>query len=142
VAGLTGSPRSWRWRGSWAPFVSVNAETEDVVARVREVTDGGAEVVVDTTPYAPQSLNHAVGIAVRKGRVVIAGRKGLRTTRDFPADEVIYKELTLRGRVQHAGRRDVPRDRPHRVGDAFRSARCTRSRCRSSRRRTRSTPSL
>ena len=77
--------------------VSVNAEVEDVVARVREVTGGGAEVVVDTTPYAPQSLNHAVAIAVRKGRIVVAGLKGQRPTRELQADDVIYKELTIRG---------------------------------------------
>jgi threonine dehydrogenase-like Zn-dependent dehydrogenase len=76
---------------------TVDAETEDVVARVREVTGGGAEVVVDTTPYAPQSLNHAIDIAVRKGRVVVAGLKGLRPTREVSADAVIYKELTIRG---------------------------------------------
>jgi threonine dehydrogenase-like Zn-dependent dehydrogenase len=76
---------------------TVNAETEDVVARVRELTGGGAEVVVDTTPYAPQSLGHAVAIAVRKGRVVVAGLKGLRPAREFPVDDVIYKELTIRG---------------------------------------------
>jgi threonine dehydrogenase-like Zn-dependent dehydrogenase len=76
---------------------TVNAETDDVVAAVREATGGGAEVVVDTTPFAPQSLNHAVAIAVRRGRIVVAGLKGLRPTRDFPADDVIYKELTLRG---------------------------------------------
>ena len=77
--------------------VTVDAETEDVVARVREVTGGGAEVVVDTTPYAPQSLNHAVAIAVRKGRIVVAGLKGQRPTREFQADDVIYKELSIRG---------------------------------------------
>ncbi|MBI2162504.1 MAG: zinc-binding dehydrogenase, partial [Candidatus Rokubacteria bacterium] len=76
---------------------TVNAETEDVVARVREVTGGGAEIVVDTTPYAPQSLNHAIAIAVRKGRIVVAGLKGQRTTRELQADDVIYKELTIRG---------------------------------------------
>lgn len=68
-----------------------------MVARVREVTGGGAEVVVDTTPYAPQSLNHAVAIAVRKGRIVVAGLKGLRPTREVQVDDVIYKELTIRG---------------------------------------------
>ena len=67
------------------------------MARVREVTGGGAEVVVDTTPYAPQSLNHAVAIAVRKGRIVVAGLKGQRPTLELPADDVIYKELTIRG---------------------------------------------
>jgi threonine dehydrogenase-like Zn-dependent dehydrogenase len=76
---------------------TVDAETEDVVERVREVTGGGAEVVVDTTPYAPQSLNHAIAIAVRKGRIVVAGLKGLRPARELPVDDVIYKELTIRG---------------------------------------------
>ena len=76
---------------------TVNAETDDVVARVREITGGGAEVVVDTTPYAPQSLNHAIAIAARKGRVVVAGLKGMRPARELPVDDVIYKELTIRG---------------------------------------------
>ena len=76
---------------------TVNAEAGDVVAAVREATGGGAEVVVDTTPYAPQSLNHAVAIAVRRGRIVVAGLKGLRSARDVPVDDVIYKELTIRG---------------------------------------------
>ncbi len=77
--------------------VAVDVETDDVVARVRDATGGGAEVVVDTTPYAPQSLNHAVAIAVRKGRIVVAGLKGLRPAQEFPVDDVIYKELTIRG---------------------------------------------
>ena len=77
--------------------VTVNAETGDVVAQVRSATGGGAEVVVDTTPYAPQSLNHAVGIAVRKGRVVVAGLKGQRTAPNLDVDDIIYKELTIRG---------------------------------------------
>jgi threonine dehydrogenase-like Zn-dependent dehydrogenase len=77
--------------------VTIDVEQEDVVARAREATGGGAEVVVDTTPYAPQSLNHAIAIAVRKGRIVVAGLKGQRVARDLPVDDVIYKELTIRG---------------------------------------------
>jgi len=77
--------------------VTVDVEARDVVAAVREATGGGAEVVVDTTPYAPQSLNHAIAIAVRKGRVVVAGLKGLRSAQDVPVDDIIYKELTIRG---------------------------------------------
>ena len=76
---------------------TVDVEARDVVEAVREATGGGAEVVVDTTPYAPQSLNHAIAIAVRKGRVVVAGLKGLRPAQDVPVDEIIYKELTVRG---------------------------------------------
>jgi threonine dehydrogenase-like Zn-dependent dehydrogenase len=76
---------------------ALNVEHGDVVAQVREATGGGAEVVVDTTPYAPQSIVHAVAIAVRRGRVVVAGLKGGRPTEALVADDVIYKELTLRG---------------------------------------------
>jgi D-arabinose 1-dehydrogenase-like Zn-dependent alcohol dehydrogenase len=36
-------------------------------------------------------------MAVRKGRLVVAGLKGLRPARESPVDEVIYKELTIRG---------------------------------------------
>lgn len=68
-----------------------------MVEREREVSGGAAEVVVDTTPYAPQSLNHAVAIAVRKGRIVVAGLKGLRPTRELQVDDMSYKELTIRG---------------------------------------------
>jgi threonine dehydrogenase-like Zn-dependent dehydrogenase len=77
--------------------LAIDVEKTDVVAGVRDATGGGAEVVVDTTPYAPQSLNHAVAIAVRKGRIVVAGLKGQRLAREFPVDDVIYKELTIRG---------------------------------------------
>jgi threonine dehydrogenase-like Zn-dependent dehydrogenase len=76
---------------------AVDVEREDVVTRVRELTGGGAEVVVDTTPYAPRSLNDAIAIAVRKGRIVVAGLKGLKPAHDVPVDDVIYKELTIRG---------------------------------------------
>ena len=76
---------------------AIDVEAREVVEAVREATGGGAEVVVDTTPYAPQSLNHAIAIAVRKGRVVVAGLKGLRVAQDVPVDDVIYKELTIRG---------------------------------------------
>src|SRR5436190_1439391 len=77
--------------------VTIDVEKENVVARAREATGGGAEVVVDTTPYAPQSLNHAIAIAVRKGRIVVAGLKGQRLAQDLPVDDVIFKELTIRG---------------------------------------------
>jgi threonine dehydrogenase-like Zn-dependent dehydrogenase len=76
---------------------TIDVEAEDVVGRVRELTGGGAEVVVDTTPYAPQSLNHAIAIAVRRGRVVVAGLKGQRPAQALPVDDVIYKELSIRG---------------------------------------------
>jgi NADPH:quinone reductase-like Zn-dependent oxidoreductase len=65
----------------------VAVEAEDVGSRVRELTGGGAEIVVDTTPFAPESLNHAIAIAVRRGRIVLAGLKGRRPARELPVDD-------------------------------------------------------
>jgi threonine dehydrogenase-like Zn-dependent dehydrogenase len=76
---------------------AIDVEGGDVVAQVRDALGGGAEVVVDTTPYAPRSLTDAVAIAVRRGRIVVAGLKGGRPTPALLADDVIYKELTIRG---------------------------------------------
>ena len=77
--------------------VVIDAEQEDVVARVLEATGGGATVVVDTTPFAPASPAHAVAMTARRGRIILAGLKGRRPTPDFFADDVIYKELMIRG---------------------------------------------
>ena len=97
ITGLSRDAQKLAFARELGADATVNAETGDVVAQVREATGGGAEIVVDTTPFAPQSLNHAVSIAVRKGRIVVAGLKGLRPTNEFQADDVIYKELTIRG---------------------------------------------
>jgi threonine dehydrogenase-like Zn-dependent dehydrogenase len=77
--------------------VTIDVEREDVVARVQEATGGGAEVVVDTTPTAPQSVSQAVAMAARRGRVVLAGLKGRRAVAEPFVDDVINKELTLHG---------------------------------------------
>jgi len=97
ITGLSRDAQKLAFARELGADATVNAETGDVVAQVREATGGGAEIVVDTTPFAPQSLNHAVAIAVRKGRIVVAGLKGLRPTNDFQGDDIIYKELTIRG---------------------------------------------
>jgi threonine dehydrogenase-like Zn-dependent dehydrogenase len=38
-----------------------------------------------------------VAIARRRGRIVVAGLKGQKTAREMPVDDVIFKELTIRG---------------------------------------------
>jgi len=77
--------------------LTIDAEKEDVVAAVREATGGGADVVVDTTPFAPQSVSQAVAMARSRGRIVLAGLKGRRPTPELYADDVIYKQLTIHG---------------------------------------------
>ena len=97
ITGLSRDARKLALARELGADVTIDVEKEDVVAAAREATGGGAEVVVDTTPYAPQSLNHALSIALRKGRVVVAGLKGQRRAQDVAVDDIIYKELSVRG---------------------------------------------
>ena len=97
ITGLTRDARKLALARELGADVAIDVEKEDVVAAAREAMGGGAEVVVDTTPYAPQSFNHAVAIAVRRGRIVVAGLKGQRLAQNLPVDDVIFKELTIRG---------------------------------------------
>ena len=97
ITGLTRDAQKLALARELGADAAIDVEKNDVVASVRDATGGGAEVVVDTTPYAPQSLNHAIAIAVRKGRIVVAGLKGQKRAQDVAVDSIIYKELTVRG---------------------------------------------
>jgi threonine dehydrogenase-like Zn-dependent dehydrogenase len=77
--------------------VTINVEAEDPVAAVQNATNGGARVVVDTTPYAPQVIPQAVAMAAQGGTIVLAGLKGRHPVPELYSDDVIHKELTLRG---------------------------------------------
>ena len=77
--------------------VTINVDAEDAVEAVLEETHGGAQVILDTTPYAPQSVTHAVAMAAHQGRIVVAGIKGRRAVPDLFSDDVVHKELTIRG---------------------------------------------
>ena len=77
--------------------MTINIEAEDPVEVVRETTNGGARVVLDTTPYAPQSVSQGVAMAASGGTLVLAGLKGRRAVPELFSDDVIHKELTIRG---------------------------------------------
>jgi threonine dehydrogenase-like Zn-dependent dehydrogenase len=73
-------------------------EHEDVVRRVRELTDGrGADVVVDVTAYATEAVTQAIDLARRGGRIVLAGTKGPRPVEKLYSDRIVQKELTIIG---------------------------------------------
>jgi 2-desacetyl-2-hydroxyethyl bacteriochlorophyllide A dehydrogenase len=77
--------------------VTINVEAEDTVAAVRDATQGGARVVVDTTPYAPHVVPQAVAMAAHGGTIVLAGLKGQRPVAELYSDDLLHKELTVRG---------------------------------------------
>lgn len=73
-------------------------EGVDVVAALLEATGGaGADVVVDTTPFAVESLPNAVAVSAQRGRIVLAGIKGRRPTPNLYHDDIVLKQLSIVG---------------------------------------------
>jgi len=70
---------------------------DDVVGRVRELTDGRlADTVINVTAYFPGALQQAAHIATIGGTIVMAGEAhGLAT--NFEPDLLFMKELTVKG---------------------------------------------
>lgn len=65
---------------------------------VDDLTGGrGFDIVVDVTPGATDVVMTAMGVAAKRGRVVLAGGKGGRPTASFSNDLVLRQELRLMG---------------------------------------------
>jgi threonine dehydrogenase-like Zn-dependent dehydrogenase len=87
----------------------VEADRDDLVARVTELTGGqGADVVVDDSPGATAPVTAAMAMAAKRGVVVLAGSKHGQPVPDFPHDMVVRKEVTLRGVRGHDHRSVEP----------------------------------
>lgn len=76
---------------------TINVEEENVVERVREITDGAmADVVLELTPMAQQPVRDAIDAVRHSGRIVLAGLKGGKPL-ELVTDHLINKALTIRG---------------------------------------------
>lgn len=72
----------------------LDPQQEEIVARVREATGGGADICVDCSE-APQTLNDALDATRVFGRVGWVGEKPSATVN--PSEQVIRKELRMTG---------------------------------------------
>ena len=98
VTGLTRDEPKLALAPEFGAHHTIDVERDDVVARVREITDGAmADIAVDVTAYAVSAVTQAIDVVRRGGRVVLAGTKGPTPVPDFLSDKVVAKELTLRG---------------------------------------------
>jgi threonine dehydrogenase-like Zn-dependent dehydrogenase len=78
----------------------IDVESEDLVARVRELTGGrGADVVVEVTAFATEPVRDAIDCVTPGGTVVLAGVKGMKPVPGFVSDKVVLKEVTVRGAI-------------------------------------------
>jgi threonine dehydrogenase-like Zn-dependent dehydrogenase len=69
----------------------------DVCTALVEVAGGGADVVVDTTPFYLDALHVATEIANPRARIVLAGIKGDRAATNVRQDRITLKELCVTG---------------------------------------------
>jgi threonine dehydrogenase-like Zn-dependent dehydrogenase len=97
VSGTSRSPYKLRLAEALGADHTIEADTEDLPARVMEITKGrGVDVVLDTVPVAAQPVVDAVEVARIGGTIVLGGIKG-RQTVTLDVDRVLYKELTIKG---------------------------------------------
>lgn len=76
----------------------IEAEGTDVVAAVREITGGTmADLVVDLAPGAADTVGTALSLARKGGTVVLASSKHGAPVAGFQSDNIVRKELTIKG---------------------------------------------
>jgi len=98
VTGLSADERKLALARELGAHHTIDVEREDLVARVREITDGRlADVVVDVTAVSNEPVVQAIDVARRGGTVVLAGMKGQRPVENLYNDRIVAKELTIRG---------------------------------------------
>jgi len=77
---------------------TIIVDQEDTVERVMALTSGqGADVIVDVVPASPHPVVHAIEAARIGATIVIAGVKGRNTKVNIDTDQILFKELEIRG---------------------------------------------
>lgn len=97
VTGLSRDSRKLALAREFGADHTINVDSEDVVERVREITDGAmADVVLELTPIADQPIRDAIECVKHSGRIVLAGLKGGKSV-ELVTDRLINKGVTVRG---------------------------------------------
>ncbi|WP_342659757.1 putative alcohol dehydrogenase adh [Rhodococcus ruber] len=80
--------------------MTINVDEDDPVARVAEATgDAMADVVLDVSAGATAPILQGIHMLRRGGRLVLAGLESGRKLNDVPIDEVVLREIELKGVV-------------------------------------------
>jgi threonine dehydrogenase-like Zn-dependent dehydrogenase len=76
---------------------TVVADEVNTVEAVMDLLPQGADVVLDTTPNSPQSVNDALDIVARQGTIGLAGVKGSHPVNNLRTDLIMQKSLRVLG---------------------------------------------
>ena len=96
VTGLTRDRHKLDLAVTLGADVAIDVEREDLVPRVRELTGGGADIVVDVSAVATQPVVDAVDCVRAGGTIVLGGVKG-RMVPSFPSDKIVLRGITVIG---------------------------------------------
>jgi len=98
VTGLTRDADKLALAREFGADAAIDVETEDVGARVLELTGGrGADVVVEVSANATEPVASSLRWVAPGGTVVLAGIKGFKPVPDFISDLAVVKEVTIKG---------------------------------------------
>jgi threonine dehydrogenase-like Zn-dependent dehydrogenase len=76
---------------------TIIADKQDPVDEVRKIMPRGADIVLDTTPKATISVNHAIDMVTPGGTVGLAGTKGKARVSDLRSDLIDQKDIRVIG---------------------------------------------
>lgn len=100
VTGTSADITRLRVAESLGATATINVEHEDPIASVRELTDGHmADVVLDVSAGSMAPILQGIAMLRRRGRLVLAGLKGGQLLNEVPIDDVVLREIELRGVV-------------------------------------------
>ncbi len=99
VTGLAADARKLEVAKFYGADHTINVEEEDSVKRVKELTNGGADIVIDVSAYATQPVRDALHMVRPGGTIVLAGVKGMKPVDDFISDYIVLKEINIQGAI-------------------------------------------
>jgi threonine dehydrogenase-like Zn-dependent dehydrogenase len=99
VTGLAADARKLELARAFGADHTVDVDNEPAVERVRALTNGGADIVIDVSAYATQPVRDALDMVKPGGRIVLAGVKGFKAVDDFVSDLIVMKEITIHGAI-------------------------------------------
>jgi threonine dehydrogenase-like Zn-dependent dehydrogenase len=100
VTGLAADAQKLELARKFGAHHTIDVENEDAKQRVRELTDGiGVDIVVDVSSYATEPVAAALDYVRPGGTIVLAGVKGFKPIPDFVSDNIVMKEISIRGAI-------------------------------------------
>ena len=96
ITGLTKDSYKLALAEELGVHLTIDVEKQNLAQVIYGALGSGVDAVVDTTPFAPQSIADAVTIVRPAGRIISAGMKA-RPADGIPIDTVTMNEITIKG---------------------------------------------